>query len=309
MSTEAAARSGVQWSIEADGHRAVLAEVGGTLRVYSVDGADVLDGFGTDEIAPGSAGQILAPWPNRIRDGQYEFEGESYQLALTEPPKRTAIHGLVNWSRWRLAEQAADAVVLEYELPAQVGYPWSLLLRARWSVSADGLRCDQEVVNTSGSNAPWGYSVHPYLRLPGVSVEDTVLHVPAKSRIQADARLLPIGATKVAGSEFDFSEPRRIGDLVLDTTFGDIDFDADGITAVTLADAGAGSRIVVWADEKFRYWQVFTADTLHGERFRRSIAVEPMTCPADSFRTGRDLVVLAPGETWAASWGVRVQVG
>ncbi|WP_430781143.1 aldose 1-epimerase family protein [Actinoplanes sp. G11-F43] len=305
MSAESTAKSGVQWSIEAGGHRAVLAEVGGTLRSYSVGGVDILDGFTTEEISPGSAGQILAPWPNRIRDGKYEFEGTAYQLALTEPARSNAIHGLVNWSRWRLVSQAADAVTLEFDLPGQVGYPWSLVLRAHWSVSADGLKCVQEVVNTADTNAPWGYSVHPYLRLPGLTVDETVLHVPAGSRIMADSRLLPIGATKIAGTEFDFTEPRRIGDLVLDTTFGDIDFDADGITSVTLADAGSDRRIVVWADGRFRYWQVFTADTLHGERFRRSIAVEPMTCPPDSFRTGRDLVVLAPGETWSASWGIR----
>ncbi|MBG0565175.1 aldose 1-epimerase family protein [Actinoplanes aureus] len=305
MSAEAAAKSGIQWSIEADGHRAVLAEIGGTLRAYAVDGVELLDGFGTDEISPGSAGQILAPWPNRIRDGRYVFEGVEYQLGLTEPARHNAIHGLVNWSRWRAVEQAADAVTLEFDLPAQVGYPWSLRLRTRWSVSADGLRCVQEVVNTSEANAPWGYSVHPYLRLPGVTVEDTVLQVPAKSRIMADNRLLPIGAVKVAGTEYDYAEPRRIGTAVLDVTFGDIDFDADGITAVTLADPGSDRRIVVWADEKFRYWQVYSGDTLHGERFRRSVAVEPMTCPPDAFRTGRDLVVLTPGETWTTSWGIR----
>ncbi|BAL85612.1 putative aldose-1-epimerase [Actinoplanes missouriensis 431] len=305
MSAEAAAKSGIQWSIEADGHRAVLTEVGGTLRAYSVNGAELLDGFGTDEIAPGSAGQILAPWPNRIRDGHYQFEGQTYQLALTEPARHNAIHGLVNWSRWRLAEQSAGAVTLEYELPAQVGYPWSLVLRSHWSVSADGLRCVQDVVNTSGSNAPWGYSVHPYLRLAGVSVDDTVLHVPARSRLLADNRLLPLGANKVAGTEFDYNEPRRIGSAVLDTTFGDIDFDADGITAVTLSSGDAGSKIVVWADDKFKYWQVFTGDTLHGERHRRAVAVEPMTCPPDAFRSGRDLVVLEPGQTWTTSWGIR----
>ncbi|WP_229071898.1 aldose 1-epimerase family protein [Actinoplanes sp. DH11] len=306
MSAESAAKSGIQWSIEADGHRAVLTEVGGTLRSYSVRGAELLDGFGTDEIAPGSAGQILAPWPNRIRDGHYEFEGTSYQLALTEPDRHNAIHGLVNWARWHAVEQAADAVTLEYELPAQIGYPWSLRLRARWSVSADGLRCEQEVVNTSDANAPWGYSVHPYLRLAGVSVEDTVLHVPAKSRIIADAsRLLPLGAVKLAGTEFDYSEPRRIGSEVLDTTFGDIDFDADGVTAVTLSDPGSDAKIVIWAAEQFKYWQVFTGDTLSGERHRRSVAVEPMTCGPDAFRSGRDLVVLEPGRTWATTWGIR----
>jgi aldose 1-epimerase len=161
------------------------------------------------------------------------------------------------------------------------------------------------VVNNSESNAPWGYSIHPYLQLPGVSVDDTLLHVPGKTRILADARLLPIGSVSVAGTEYDFTEARRIGDLVLDTTFGDIEHDAAGITEVTIADPNSSKKVVVWADDKFKYWQIFSGDTLSGERFRRSVAIEPMTCPPDSFRTGRDLIVLAPGERWTASWGIR----
>jgi aldose 1-epimerase len=305
MTSVVPAKSGTQWSIEADGHRAVVAEVGGALRAYSVGDVPVLDGFDADELSPASAGQVLAPWPNRIRDGRYTFEGETYQLSLTEPEKHNAIHGLVNWSRWTLAEQTADALTVEFELPAQVGYPWWLTLRARWQVSAAGLRCDQEVVNNSGSNAPWGYSVHPYLTLPGVAVGDTQLHVPGKTRILADARLLPIGSVSVAGTEFDFTEARRIGDLVLDTTFGDIEHDAAGITEVTISDPASTAQIVVWADDKFKYWQVFTGDTLEGDRFRRSVAIEPMTCPPDAFRTGRDLTVLAPDERWTTAWGVR----
>jgi aldose 1-epimerase len=303
MTNVVGAPSGAQWTIEAHGHRATVVEVGGVLREYTVDGTPVLDGFEADELSPASAGQILAPWPNRIRDGKYTFQEQSYQLSLTEPARHNAIHGLTNWSRWRLAEQTADAITVEFELPAQVGYPWWLTLRARWSVSAEGLRCDQEVVNVSGQDAPWGYSVHPYLQLPGVAVDDVVLHVPGKNRILADSRLLPIGTVSVAGTEFDFSEPRKIGDLIMDTTFGEIEHDANGITEVTLS--GDGRDIVVWADDKFKYWQVFTGDTLHGERFRRSVAVEPMTCPPDAFRTGRDLIVLSPGETWTASWGIR----
>jgi aldose 1-epimerase len=303
MTSVVAARSGAQWVIEADGHRAVVVEVGGVLRDYTVNDVPVLDGFGPDELSPASAGQILAPWPNRIRDGQYTFEETAYQLPLTEPDKHNAIHGLTNWAHWTLVEQTPDAVTVQFRLPAQIGYPWSLLLRTRWSVSADGLRCDQEVVNSSASNAPWGYSVHPYVQLPGVAVDDIVLHVPGKTRIVADSRLLPIGSTSVAGSEFDFTAPRRIGDLVLDTTFGDIEHDASGITRVTIAAGDAA--VTLWADDKFRYWQVFTGDTLTGERFRRSVAIEPMTCPPDAFRTGRDRTVLAPGERWAAAWGIR----
>ena len=305
MTSAGAAKSGEQWTIESEGHRAVIVEVGGALRSFSAGGREIVDGFGVDEISPASAGQILAPWPNRIRDGHYTFEGTAYQLALTEPARHTAIHGLVNWSRWRRATGTGESVTLEYELPAQVGYPWSLALRTRWSVGANGLRCDQEVTNTADGNAPWGYSVHPYVQLPGVAVDDIVLHVPGRSRVLADARLLPIGAVKVAGNEYDFTEPRRIGDAVLDTTFGDVDFNADGGSSVTIAAPDGSARVEVWADHNFKWWQVFTGDTLHGERFRRSVAIEPMTCPPDAFRSGRDLVVLTPGQSWSASWGIK----
>jgi aldose 1-epimerase len=301
-------RSGTQWIIEADGQRAVLVEVGGGLRTYTAAGHEILDGFGPDEIAPACAGQILAPWPNRIRDGQFTFDGQHHQLALTEPERNTAIHGLVNWSRWHLVERTADAVTLEFDLPAQVGYPWSLLLRNRWSLGADGLRADHEVTNTSDRNAPFGFSVHPYFQLTATAVEDIQLRVPARTRVLADGRLLPIGAVKIAGSEYDYSEPRRIGEAVLDTTFGDLGYDADGGSSVTLA-APSGQSISVWADGAFRWWQVFTGDTLGGVRHRRSVAIEPMTCPPDAFRSGRDLIVLRPGETWRASWGVRPTAG
>jgi aldose 1-epimerase len=305
MTSAAPAKSGTQWTIESGEHRATLVEVGGVLRGYAVGEWEILDGFGADEVSPASAGQVLAPWPNRIRDGHYTFEGTAYQLPLTEPARHNAIHGLANWSRWALAERTGDSVTLEFDLPAQVGYPWSLSLRARWSVSAAGLRCDQVVTNTGDGNAPWGYSVHPYLRLRGVAVDDTLLRVPGRTRVLADGRLLPIGAVKVAGSEYDFTEPRRIGAAILDTTFGDIDHEPDGGSSVTIAAPDASAEVTVWADDKFKWWQVFTGDTLHGERFRRSVAIEPMTCPPDAFRSGRDLIVLEPGQTWSASWGVR----
>lgn len=306
MTSVAPAVSGTQWSIEADGHRATVVEIGGVLRGYAAGDRPVLDGFAPHELAPGSAGQILAPWPNRIRDGKYSFEDTAYQLPLTEPARHNAIHGLTNWVRWHLIGEAPGSVTVGYDIPPQVGYPWLLELRTTWTVSADGLRCDQAVTNASGGNAPFGYSVHPYLQLPGVAVDDTLLRVPGKVRVLTDARLLPIGAVKVSGTEYDFTEPRRLGDAILDTAFGDLDRDPDGGSSVTIAAPDGSASVTVWADQNFGWWQVFSGDTLHGERHRRSFAIEPMTCPPDAFRSGRDLITLSPGQTWQASWGVRI---
>jgi aldose 1-epimerase len=296
--------SGTQWTIAADGHEAVVVEVGGGLRAYRHDGIDYLDGYEADELCPGSAGQVLAPWPNRLRDGAYTFGGRSLQLDLSEPARHNAIHGLVNWGAWQLIEQSPESVTIGYDLPAQPGYPWSLRLRSRWSVGPDGLRAEHEVTNRSGDPAPFGFSVHPYLRLPKAGVAETSLRVPGRTRVLLDSRLLPVAAAEVAGTEYDFTEPRAIGDAVLDLAFGDLVRDADGGSAVSLA-APDGSAVHVWADRAFGWWQVFTGDTLTGERHRRSIAVEPMTCPADAFRSGKDLITLAPGQTWRGAWGIR----
>ncbi|MFR9775820.1 aldose 1-epimerase family protein [Micromonospora sp. MS34] len=296
--------SGAQWTIAADGHEAVVVEVGGGLRAYRHDGVDHVDGYEADELCPGSAGHVLAPWPNRIRDGAYTFGERSLQLDLSEPARHNAMHGLVNWVSWHLVEQSPEAVTVGYELPPSPGYPWALRLRTRWSVGADGLRAEHEVTNLAGEAAPFGFATHPYLRLPKAAVDEVSLRVPARTRVLVDNRMLPLAATEVAGTEYDFTEPRAIGDAVLDTAFGDVVRDADGGSAVTLA-APDGSALHVWADREFGWWQVFTGDTLPGERRRRSVAVEPMTCPADAFRSGKDLISLAPGETWRGAWGIR----
>lgn len=299
------APSGAQWTIAADGHEAVVVEVGGGLRTYRHDGVDYLDGYGADEICPGSAGQVLAPWPNRIRDGAYTFGERSLQLDLSEPARRNAIHGLVNWVAWHLVERSPESVTTGYDLPPSPGYPWALRLRTRWTVGAGGLRAEHEVTNLAGEPAPFGFSIHPYLRVPGVSVDKVSLRVPGRARVLLDSRLLPLAAIQVAGTEYDFTAPRPIGDVVLDLAFGDLTRDADGGSAVTLAAPDGSVAVHVWADREFGWWQVFTGDTLPGERHRRSVAVEPMTCPADAFRSGRDLITLAPGATWRGAWGIR----
>ncbi|MFI7604912.1 aldose 1-epimerase family protein [Micromonospora sp. NPDC049366] len=297
--------SGTQWTISAAGHEAVIVEVGGGLRTYRHDGVDYVDGYAEDELCPGCAGQVLAPWPNRIRDGRYTFGERTHQLPLTEPQRHVAIHGLVTWVPWRLLEQSADAVTIGYDLPPQPGYPWALRLVSRWSVGPDGLRAEHEVRNVSGEPAPFGFAVHPYLQLPGVAVDDLAMRLPTRTRMVVDGRLLPVGATEVGGTEYDWTSPRRIGSATLDLTFGEVIRDADGGSSVSLAAPDGSTGVTLWADREFGWWQVFTGDSLTGERHRRSVAVEPMTCPPDAFRSGKDVITLKPGATWRGVWGVR----
>jgi aldose 1-epimerase len=137
----------------------------------------------------------------------------------------------------------------------------------------------------------------------GVGVDELTLRVPARSRVLVDGRLLPIGTARVGGTEYDFSAGRRLRGVVLDDAFGDPAFDESGHSTVEVR-APDGRGVMCWADQSFRWWQLMTGDPLDPPRQRRSVAVEPMTCPPDAFRSGRDVVVLAPGQTWRGAWGL-----
>jgi aldose 1-epimerase len=298
------APSGTQWTIAFEDQTATVVEVGGGLRAYAAGGRDVIDGYAEDEISPNGAGQTMVPWPNRLRDGQFTYDGRAYQLPLSEPGAHNAIHGLMRWLPCRLVAHSEHEVTVGVELPAQPAYPWTVSLTTRYALASDGLTVTHTAINLAAEPAPFGLGTHPYVLPPaGGGVDDVWLCVPARSRLLLDGRGLPIGAAKVAGSEFDYLAPKRIGQAVLDTAFGEVVRDEAGNSAVTLSGPD-GPTTRVWADDSFGWWQIFTADTTPGPRRRRSLAVEPMTCPPDALRSGRDLVILKPGVPWSASWGI-----
>ena len=155
--------SGEQYEIAAAGYRAVITESGAALRVLSYGDRPLVDGFAADEMSPGGRGQLLMPWPNRIRDGKYSFDGRDLQLALTEPKRSNASHGLARWAAWTLEEHTANSVSLVYRVMAQTGYPWAVDLHVLYDLGADGLTVTQTATNLSGEPAPYACGAHPYL--------------------------------------------------------------------------------------------------------------------------------------------------
>ena len=135
----AATPSGEQFELTRGDQHAVVTEVGAGLREYSLGDHEVLDGYPADELASSGRGQLLLPWPNRIRDGVYRLDGREHRLPLNEAERGNAIHGLVRWSTWTVADRAADRIVLEHVLHPQPGYPFTLELRVEYSLGPDGL--------------------------------------------------------------------------------------------------------------------------------------------------------------------------
>ena len=296
--------SGEQIEIAAGDQRAVVVEVGAGLRSYTVGGRDVIDGYGADEMASAGRGQVLIPWPNRIEDGAYEFGGTWHHLPLSEPEARNAIHGLVRWLAWSVLERDPDRVVLEHTLHPQPGYPFSLALRIEYALGDEGLQVTSSATNIGDRPCPYGSGQHPYVTLGAEGVDTLLLRAPGRIVLRADDRGLPTEAVSVEGTEHDFREPRAIGATKLDHAFTDLERDDDGRARVELRDPDGGAALSLWLDEPYRYLQLFTGDPLPSVG-RRSLAVEPMTCAPNAFRTGAGLLVLEPGASAAASWGIQ----
>lgn len=290
--------SGTQVELAAGHQRAVVTSVGAGLRTYSAGGREVLDGYGAGEICPSGRGQVLQPWPNRIEDGSYEFGGRTYQLALDEPERWNAIHGLVRWAEWSVLEQTPGRAVLGYTLHPTPGYPFALALRIEYALGDEGLTVRCEAMNVGPEPCPYGAGQHPYLAVAGERVNDAELQVPAGMVLESNERGLPVGKTSVTG-ELDFREARQIGSTVLDHCFTGLDRDPQGRARVRVGGT------TLWVDESWPYVMVFTGDPLP-DVARRSIAVEPMTCAPNAFRSGEGLIVLEAGETHTGSWGITV---
>src|SRR5262245_40883232 len=213
------APSGEQIEIAAGDQQAVVVSVGGGLRLYSAGGRELVDGYGVDDMCSSGRGQTLIPWPNRLQDGSYEFDGLRHQLPLNEPERRNAIHGLVRWAAWTATKREPHRVVMEHVLYPQPGYPFSLGLSIEYALSDTGLRVRTRATNIGRVPCPYGSGAHPYLTLGTATIDALMLRVPGRTVLRSDERGLPIGTEAVEHTAYNFQRPRRIGSTRLDTAF------------------------------------------------------------------------------------------
>jgi aldose 1-epimerase len=299
--------TGMQFRISAGDYSATVTELGAGLREFRHRDRPVIAEYGPDEPPPGAAGQLLVPWPNRIDRGRYAIGGTSYQLDLSEPARGNAIHGLTRWANWQEAGLAADAVRLRHVLLGHPGYPFCLGLTAEYRLSAsDGLQVSVTAANQGSRPAPYGTGSHPYLTTGASAVDECELLLPATRWLQADDRGIPHGEPQdVTGTAYDFREPRMVAGTRLDHALTGLTAGPDGRAWAQLSSAGV--RVAFWAGQGYRWLQVFTGDALDETRRRRAIAIEPMTCPPNSFVTGTDLLTLHPGDSITHQWGIAVR--
>ena len=180
--------------------------------------------FDADEVRPVYGGAVLARWPNRVVNGRYQFAGAAHQLALTEPERGHALHGLAGWQDFEVVSRETPHGGARLTVPAQVGYAYRLWLLVTYALTEQGLTISVEATNTGPDPAPFGASIHPYLGAGAGVVDGWVLELPAARvlTVTADSLVLVDLRPVAELDRFDFRRPRTIADTFVDHAFTDL---------------------------------------------------------------------------------------
>lgn len=145
---------------------------GGSCVQLSRFGADVLrtpSTVGDYETEPFFYGTPLLFFPNRISNGQFEFEGRTYKIPINEPDTGCFLHGMLHETPFEVIRSQTDGVMLLYRATPQAPYltfPHAFTLILEWSLSAEGLLQTVTFTNDSDENMPVALAFHTTFRLP-----------------------------------------------------------------------------------------------------------------------------------------------
>ena len=292
---------------------------GAALRRYAVVNADggetdILWGYSGGAQKKGGQGDVLIPFPGRVAEGRYRFDGHTLQLERNDKEGPNAIHGFVRALPWTVQQIASAEVAFEVQLDAASygprGYPFSLAVRVGYRVDTQGLSCAFSVQNVGRAAAPVGVGFHPYFTVGTPQVDLAEAKIPATGYLEFNERLVPTGRVLDArGTEWDFRQYRAVGSRRFNHCYLGLERGPDGLATASLRHPATGATIDVVMDEAFSAIVVYTGDAI-ADAPRRALAIEPMTCATDAFNHPEwGLTRLLPDGTFTGRYRVTARLG
>ena len=294
-------RTGNQYVISSGEWSAVVTELGASLRELKWRGEDLIVPFDPNKVIPCCNGWVLAPYPNRVTNGQYSFDGEDYQMPIDEFDRQSSLHGYAYRYMWELEDLQESHVTLSWRSPDIAGYPFDITITATYALDENGLTETFTVHNNDSVKAPWAFGIHPWLangKQGATAAERDAdsaachLQIKAASHVTVNEALIPTGTEPVTGI-YDLNDGPTLEGRAFDDAWVDVERAADGATTTTFTRPD-GIEVKIIGDETINAWQCYTATGAPFAEHPYGIAVEPMTAPANAFRTGDHLVTLAP---------------
>ncbi|MGW0802617.1 aldose epimerase family protein [Nonomuraea sp. NPDC002799] len=268
------------------------------VRMLRVDAIDLVEPTITVTDAPGMAGAILAPWPNRVEGASWWLDGHEQRLVVTEPELGHANHGLLAATDFCVREQRQDAVTLGTTISAAEGYPFELDVSVSYRLRDDGIATTITVRNLGAARAPVALGAHPYLRVGDVPTARLRMRLHADHVWPLDERHVPVGRV-----------PRTVADVLVSESPRHATYESSspGTTISHALTSPDGRRVTLTADGAYRFTQVWIAgDLASDDGPREAIAIEPMTAPPNALRSGVGLHWVEAGTQWTTGWGIRL---
>ena len=245
-------------------------------------------------------GVFLFPFPNRLKDGCFTFQDKEYQFPINEENRNHALHGLLFQSPFEVFETSESvemaSVRLRFESHSGWDYfPFSFRIEVEYVLTErDGLRVQTQVVNTGSGDLPYGLGWHPYVET-GSDIHSWIIQFPETYLMELDQRMIPSGQTL---KYRNFESPQPLGNTVFDTGFRIPD--SIEVFKVRILDHENQLKFTFWQQsdpDGYRFFQMYTSPD------RKSLALEPMTCPANGLQSGQ-FHILEPGATQIFTWGI-----
>ncbi|WP_054854875.1 aldose 1-epimerase [Vulcanisaeta sp. JCM 16161] len=247
-----------------DASHAVICRRGAYLLKWSVSGKDVV--LPGDLSRPTWSGMaIMIPFANRVRGGEYEFEGVRYYLPRNE--EGHAIHGLVLSEDWDITSLGSANATFKYVLN-HPGYPTELTSTIKYTLDDNSLSVEIVIRNTGFRNAPLVVGAHPYFIVRNdwrIHVQGDALMCETIDKIPT-GKLIPFNLNNTIRREFDDCFLIN-SDIMLESQYSSI-------------------KII---RHNMPYVQIFTG-------VPNAIAIEPMSGAPDAYHNGMGLTIIRPGE-------------
>lgn len=282
------------------GSRALISTEGQALIGLSLDGVAVMPDSNNAQAF--FAGKVLAPWPNRIRGGNYRFASRDFHIEGNDG-LGNALHGLIFDKDSSISHQDVSSVTLSTTLLGSPQYPGRLEIQTTYSLETDSLTVTHGAKNIGELQAPVGLGAHPYFAVP----KDAKLLVKAGRTGRRESDMIPEIYEEIQSLGLSPNAATHIDSLELDNEFTDLFL--EGGVAQTLVIDSQGNGFAVW-QEAADYLMIYTCDEFPFDAgVAPAIAIEPQTCGANAFNNGRGLTLLESGEEVGFRWGVRLLFG
>ena len=257
---------------------------------------------------------MLIPFPGRVTEGRYSFDGQTFQLERNDKEGPNAIHGFVRTLPWEAREVQPGRVTFDISLDAETygrrGYPFSLAIRVTYGLDHRGLSCSFAVQNVGRQAAPVGVGFHPYFTVGTHLVDGAEALIPCSGYLEFNERLAPTGKIfDVTGTAWDYRQYRSIGSRRFNHCYVDLERDEEGMATASLRHVGTRRTIDIVMDTSFSAVVLYTGDAM-ADTPRRALAIEPMTCATDALNHPEwGLKRLLPDERFTGRYLIRSRRG